>query len=107
MVDAICGGQQRRARFAGQGAACLGALFSRPNFYPKNHLETSFDFPTLYTQNGRSDQGHKVSLVAAVLLAGAMVPRYLKTHKVWPAGVMAVTGVVSALYEGKKTFEWM
>lgn len=58
-------------------------------------------------QNGRSDEGHKVNLAAAVILAGAMVPRYLKTRKVWPAGVMAVTGVVSALYEGKKMLEWM
>lgn len=50
--------------------------------------------------------GHRVSLGAAVLLAGAMVPRYLKTRKVWPAGVMAVAGVASAVYETRKVMEW-
>ena len=51
--------------------------------------------------------GHKVNLSAAVLLAGAMVPRYLKTKKVWPAGVMGLAGIISVFYEGKKALEWM
>jgi len=58
-------------------------------------------------QNGHSDVGHKVNLSAAVLLAGAMLPRYLKTKKIWPAGVMGAAGLMSLLYEGKKTWEWM
>lgn len=51
--------------------------------------------------------GHKVNLSAAVLLAGAMIPRYLKTGKLWPAGIMGAAGVLSVIYEGKKTLEWM
>ena len=58
-------------------------------------------------QNGQSDVGHKVNLSAAVLLAGAMVPRYLKTKKVWPAGVMGLAGIISVFYEGKKALEWI
>jgi uncharacterized membrane protein (UPF0136 family) len=60
-------------------------------------------------QNGQSDVGHKVNLSAAVLLAGAMIesmiPRFLKTGKVWPAGIMGAAGLLSLLYEGKKTWE--
>ena len=61
----------------------------------------------LVLQTGHSDTGHKVNFGAALLLAGAMTPRYLKTKKVWPAGVMSVVGVVSLVYEGKKALEWM
>lgn len=50
--------------------------------------------------------GHKVNLCAALLLTGSMVPRYFKTKKVWPAGIMSITGIMSALYEGRKVVEW-
>jgi len=58
-------------------------------------------------QNGRSNIGHQVNLGAAVLLTGAMVPRYLKTHKVWPAGLLSLTGFASGLYEGRKVLQWL
>lgn len=67
-------------------------------------VETNFSSEM---QNGQSEVGHKVNVSAAVLLAGAMVPRYLKTKKIWPAGVMGAAGLMSLLYEGKKSLEWM
>jgi len=36
-----------------------------------------------------------------------MAPRYVKTRKVWPAGVMALSGAAAALYEAQQTLNWM
>ncbi|PRW45197.1 UPF0136 domain isoform B [Chlorella sorokiniana] len=57
--------------------------------------------------SGRPDVGHPLALVASIALVGAMAPRYLKTKKAWPAGVMAVAGALNVLYQGRKTQEWL
>ena len=41
-----------------------------------------------------------------MLLVGAMLPRAIRTRKVWPAGVMAVAGLASTAYHGQKSWEW-
>lgn len=56
---------------------------------------------------GRPDVGHPLSLAASLALVSAMAPRYARTHKVWPAGLMALTGALSAIYQGLKTREWL
>lgn len=58
-------------------------------------------------QIGRSDRGHQVSLAASLVLLGAMGPRYLRTRKAMPAGVMSVAAIASAVYQGRKTWEWL
>ena len=88
-------------------------------------------------QSGRPDIGHPVALAASLALVGAMGPRFLKTKKVcgvprmhegqlclvpyhaclplslsclaqiWPAGVMAVAGGLTAWYEGVQTRDWL
>lgn len=63
--------------------------------------------PTAGLQNGRSDRGHQVSLLASVALLGAMGPRYIRTRKVFPAGIMSLAGAGSAIYEARKAWEWM
>ncbi|EFN56253.1 hypothetical protein CHLNCDRAFT_145084 [Chlorella variabilis] len=47
------------------------------------------------------------ALFASLALVSAMAPRYARTHKVWPAGLMALTGALSAIYQGLKTREWL
>ena len=39
-------------------------------------------------------------------LVGIMMPRALKTRRVWPAGLVTVLGWGSAGYELLKTVEW-
>ena len=56
---------------------------------------------------GSADLGHRINTAAALLLAGAMGPRYLTTRKLWPAGIMAVAGLASAVYEGRQAWLWM
>lgn len=57
--------------------------------------------------SGRPDVGHPLSLAASLALLGAMAPRFAKTRKVWPAGVMSLAGAASAVYQGLKTREWL
>ncbi|KAL4448198.1 hypothetical protein ABPG75_005417 [Micractinium tetrahymenae] len=57
--------------------------------------------------SGRPDVGHPLSLAASLALLGAMAPRFAKTRKVWPAGVMSLAGALSAVYQGMKTREWL
>ena len=38
-----------------------------------------------------------LALIGSLGIAGRFVPAFLKTHAIWPAGVLAVLGVVSVL----------
>ncbi|KAL4518182.1 hypothetical protein Ndes2526A_g01369 [Nannochloris sp. 'desiccata'] len=80
---------------------------SKPSLIAGLGIGSLYIYGGYLINNGQSEVGHKVNVSAAVLLAGAMVPRYLKTKKIWPAGVMGAAGLMSLLYEGKKSLEWM
>jgi len=45
------------------------------------------------------------TFVSTVLTLG-MVPRFLKTKKFMPSGLVSLLGVVSLVYNGKKWYEW-
>lgn len=66
-----------------------------------------YAFGAWQVNKGASDLGHKINTGAAVLLLGAMGSRYFKTKKLWPAGVMSIAGLASAIYEGRQALLWM
>jgi len=61
-----------------------------------------------YLMAGNAKTGLIVALVGAILALGGMLPRFLKSHAVWPAGVVSVASgialilVILALVSGKK-----
>uniref|UniRef100_A0A7S0YNV4 Transmembrane protein 14 n=1 Tax=Polytomella parva TaxID=51329 RepID=A0A7S0YNV4_9CHLO len=57
-------------------------------------------------QNVDAVLGHQVGCVTSVALAASMGARFLKTKKVFPAGVVAGAGVLGLAYHIKKYQEW-
>lgn len=62
--------------------------------------------PPIHVQNGRNHRGHQVSLLASAALLGAMGPRFIKTRKVFPPGVLSLAAAGTAYYEYKQAQEW-
>lgn len=50
--------------------------------------------------------GHGLALGTSMVLTGAMGARFVKTQKLMPAGVMAVAGTLSSVYQFQKFREW-
>ncbi|MFM7321164.1 MAG: TMEM14 family protein, partial [Armatimonadota bacterium] len=51
-----------------------------------------------FVVGGNSKAGIGIALVGAVLAVGGMLPRFLKSHAVWPAGVVAFASIAVALF---------
>lgn len=47
-----------------------------------------------------------MSLLASAALLGAMGPRFIKTRKVFPPGVLSLAAAGTAYYEYKQAQEW-
>ena len=54
---------------------------------------------------GNDLEGHGLALGSSTVLSGAMGMNFARSRAAVP-GVIAVVGMVSALYHGKKTLEW-
>ncbi|PSC67790.1 transmembrane s 14c isoform B [Micractinium conductrix] len=78
---------------------------SRPSLVAGLGNAALFGLGGAQISSGRPDIGHPLSLVASLALVGAMAPRFAKTKKLWPAGVMSVTGALSAACQGVETRE--
>ena len=59
----------------------------------------------LITQ-GQDLEGHGLALGSSGALGAAMAARFAKTRVMMPAGGMAIVGLLSAAYHGKKFREW-
>ena len=59
----------------------------------------------LITQ-GQDLEGHGLALGTSTALGAAMTARFAKTRAMMPAGGMAIVGLLSAAYHGKKFREW-
>ena len=59
----------------------------------------------LITQ-GQDLEGHGLALGSSGALGAAMAARFAKTRAMMPAGGMAIIGLLSAAYHGKKFREW-
>lgn len=58
-------------------------------------------------QSGKHVEGHTVSLAASFVMLGAMAPRFIRSKKIWPAGVCTVLGGANVPYQYFKTRQWM
>ena len=56
---------------------------------------------------GRDLEGHALALLASTVLLATMGQRFFRTGKFMPAGAAASVGALTALYNGKKTVDWM
>ena len=56
---------------------------------------------------GRDLEGHALALSASTVLLATMGQRFFRTGKFMPAGAAASVGALTALYNGKKTVDWM
>ena len=56
---------------------------------------------------GRDLEGHALALIASTVLLASMGQRFFRTGKFMPAGAAASVGALTALYNGKKTVDWM
>eukprot|EP01133_Synstelium_polycarpum_P015068 gene15068-17834_t len=68
-------------------------------------------FAVLYTASGLlierdPQQGHALSTVVSTALAFAMGKRAIKTQKIMPGGIVATAGALSAVYNGKKLYDY-
>ena len=59
----------------------------------------------LITQ-GSDLEGHGLALGTSTALGAAMTARFAKTRAMMPAGGMAIVGLLSAAYHGKKFRDW-
>ena len=59
----------------------------------------------LVIQKGEDFKGHALALATSILVVGGTLPRAIKTQKVVPAAVAAL-GLISGIYQSKKTLEW-
>lgn len=80
---------------------------SLPSLLAGLGLGAAFGASGYLINSGHPDVGHPLALAGSATLAGAMGSRAAKTKKLWPAGVLASLGVLSSLYQGKKTYEWL
>jgi len=50
-----------------------------------------------FVATGQPKVGLGIALLGAVLAVGGMLPRFLKSHAIWPAGVVAIASVLVAV----------
>lgn len=62
---------------------------------------------SLSAQSGKHVEGHTVSLAASFVMLGAMAPRFIKSKKLWPAGLCTILGGANVPYQYIKTRQWM
>lgn len=48
----------------------------------------------LFVAKDRPSIGYGITAVGSLLLIGGMLPRFLKSHGIWPAGVIAFGGII-------------
>lgn len=48
----------------------------------------------LYIARTKPSLGFGITAVMSLALIGMMLPRYLKGHSIWPAGVMALASII-------------
>ena len=56
--------------------------------------------------NNEPLRGYRFATAISVILAGAMGSRFWKTRQLVPSGILAVSGLGSALYHGLKWEQW-
>lgn len=57
-------------------------------------------------QKGQDRNGHVLGFATSLMAFSVMGARAARTGKMMPAGAIASVGGISALYHGKKTYEW-
>lgn len=80
---------------------------SLPSFIGGALTGASYLMAATLINHGEDLRGHMCACTTGAVLAGGMGSRVLKTGKFMPAGLVASLGLVSMIYEGKKTKEWM
>ncbi len=60
----------------------------------------------LLINSGRNFEGHSLACTTSAVVAGAMASRATRTKKLMPAGAVASVGLLSAIYQGNKAWEW-
>ena len=93
------------------GLTCVGGMYgfmktgSKPSLAAGVGLGSLLIGSGVLISKGNDLEGHGLALGTSSVLGASMGARFVQTRAVMP-GTMAVMGVVSALYHGKKTLEW-
>ncbi|GBF89178.1 hypothetical protein Rsub_01895 [Raphidocelis subcapitata] len=57
--------------------------------------------------SGKADSGFALGFTTSMVLTGTMGQRYVRTHKLMPAGIMAAAGVLATVHNAYKFNEWL
>ncbi|TFJ86450.1 hypothetical protein NSK_002107 [Nannochloropsis salina CCMP1776] len=91
--------------FAGGLAGYVRAQ-SKPSLYAGVGLGSLMVVSGMVIQSGDDFRGHTLALIASGLVVGGTLPRAIKTQKVVPTAI-ALLGLVSGVYQGRKVWEWL
>jgi uncharacterized membrane protein (UPF0136 family) len=85
---------------------CIGlARGSGRSFVASSLVAGAFAWAGHCINTDQQLRGFRFATVTSALLAGAMTPRFVRTKSLVP-GLLAASGVASALYHGYKWQEW-
>jgi len=104
-------GGSAHAAYAVGALLCAGGLAgfvrarSKPSLVAGVGLGTMMLVSGYIIQDGNDLRGHTFALITSGLVVAGTLPRAVKTQKIVPAAV-ALVGLVSAFYQGKKVREW-
>lgn len=105
-------GGSAHASYAVGTILCAGGLAgyvrtqSKPSLYAGVGLGSLMVVSGMVIQSGDDFRGHTLALIASGLVVGGTLPRAIKTQKVVPTAI-ALQGLVSGVYQGRKVWEWL
>lgn len=105
-------GGSAHASFTVGGIVIAGGIYaylakkSLPSLYGSLLLGSGLIAGGLLIANGNDFLGHTVSATSSTGLIAVGVSRYLTTKKAMPAAPLALLGIVSTLYNAKKSYDW-
>lgn len=83
------------------GIAGYAKSRSFPSLLSGLALSIVFTYSGLQIQNGDYEKGHTTGLIGSSILGAGMTVRFIRTRKIFPAGVFGVLGLLSTAYHAQ------
>merc|ERR1711934_193121 len=88
------------------GLAGYAKKRSAPSLVAGLSLGAAYAYAGYLISQNEAEQGHLVGTATSGLVLLAMGPRFVKSRKIMPAGILTITSLVGLGYNGMKYNEW-